>query len=136
MYHGWSDAAIPAPNSIDYYASVVKTMGQRKTDSFLRLFMVPGMQHCGGGPGPNYFGQSGDGKDDDPEHNLYAAIEQWVERGVAPSKIIATKYANDFKPGESPKLTRPLCPYPQIAKYKGTGDKNDAASFVCEPGNK
>jgi len=135
MYHGWSDAAIPAPNSIDYYASVVKTMGQRRTDSFLRLFMVPGMQHCGGGPGPNYFGQDGDDKDDDPEHNVYAAIERWVVTGVAPSRIIATKYANDFKPGEAPKMTRPLCPYPQIAKYKGTGDKNDAANFVCAPGN-
>jgi feruloyl esterase len=75
-------------------------MGRRKTDSFLRLFLVPGMWHCGGGPGPNSFGQGANYSPYDPEHNIYAALEQWVEEGVAPSKIIATKYANDSNPAQ------------------------------------
>jgi feruloyl esterase len=136
LYHGWGDAAIPAPNTIDYYNSVVATMGRHKTNSFLRLFMAPGMQHCGGGPGPNSFGQGANSPPYDSEHNIYTALEQWVEKGVAPSKIIATKYVNDFNPERGVKMTRPLCPYPQVAKYKGTGDTNDAANFVCAPGNK
>ena len=136
MYHGWSDAAIPAPNTIDYYNSVVAALGQRATDTFLRLFMVPGMQHCGGGPGPNSFGQDANAPPHDPEHNIYTALEQWVEKGVAPSKIIATKYVDDSNHAQGVKMTRPLCTYPQIAKYKGAGDTNDAANFVCAPGNK
>ena len=136
MYHGWSDAAIPAPNTIDYYHSVLATLGQRATDTFLRLFMVPGMQHCGGGPGPNSFGQDANAPPHDPEHNIYTALEQWVEKGVAPSKIIATKYVDDSNHAQGVKMTRPLCTYPQIAKYKGAGDTNDAANFVCAPGNK
>jgi len=136
MYHGWDDAAIPAPNTIDYYNSVVATMGQRNTDSFLRLYMAPGMQHCGGGPGPNSFGQGANSPPYDPEHNIYTALEQWVEKDVAPSNITATKYVNDSNPAQGVKMTRPLCPYPQVAKYKGTGDTNDAANFVCAPVNK
>jgi feruloyl esterase len=136
MYHGWGDAAIPAPNSIDYYNSVVATLGQPATDAFLRLFMVPGMQHCGGGPGPNSFGQGANSSPYDPEHNIYTALEQWVEKGVAPSRIVATKYVDDSNPAKGVKMTRPLCTYPQIAKYKGAGDTNDAANFVCAPGNR
>ena len=136
MYHGWGDAAIPAPNSIDYYKSVVAKLGQPAVDTFLRLFMVPGMQHCGGGPGPNSFGQGANFPPHDPEHNIYSALEQWVEKGVAPSKIVATKYVDDSSPTKGAKMTRPLCAYPQIAKYKGTGDTNDAANFVCAPGNR
>ncbi|HEY6292677.1 MAG TPA: tannase/feruloyl esterase family alpha/beta hydrolase [Terriglobia bacterium] len=130
LYHGWSDAAIPAPNSIDYYQSVVKTMGQRDTDSFLRLFMVPGMQHCADGPGPASFGEDGRPVPDDPEHNAYAALEHWVETGAAPSRIVATKFV-DGSPAKGVQMTRPLCPYPQVAKYRGTGDPNQAANFVC-----
>jgi feruloyl esterase len=136
MYHGWGDAAIPAPNTIDYYNSVVAALGQRATDRFLRLFMAPGMQHCGGGPGPNSFGQGANSPPYDPEHNIYTALEQWVEKGVAPSKIIATKYVDDTNQAQGVKMTRPLCTYPQVAKYKGAGDTNDAANFVCAPGNK
>ncbi|HMD99354.1 MAG TPA: tannase/feruloyl esterase family alpha/beta hydrolase [Terriglobia bacterium] len=136
VYHGWADAAIPAPNSINYYASVVAAMGQPDTDSFLRLFMVPGMQHCTDGPGPNSFGQAGSPTPtpDDPDHNAYTALELWVEKGVAPSRIIATKYVDDSNHAKGVKMTRPLCPYPQVAKYKGSGDTNDAANFVCAPG--
>lgn len=136
LYHGWSDAAIPATNTIDYYNSVVAKMGQHETDSFVRLFMAPGMQHCGGGPGPNSFGQWGGDAKSDSGHNIYLALEQWVEKGVAPSSMIATKYMDDGNPARGVKMTRPLCPYPQIAKYKGSGDVNDAANFVCVAGRR
>jgi len=134
MYHGWNDAAIPPVNTIDYYNSVVATVGSHGTEAFLRLFMVPGMQHCAGGPGPNSFGQLGGSTPAGPEHNIFSALEQWVEKGIAPERITATKYVNDPNPAEGIKMTRPLCPYPQIAKYKGTGDTNDAANFACSPG--
>lgn len=134
LYHGWSDAAISPLNSIDYYQSVEAKMGQGNAHSFTRLYMAPGMQHCGGGPGPNVFGEFGGDPDNDPEHNIYVALEKWVEGGAAPSKIIATKYVDDGNRGKGVKMTRPLCPYPQIAKYKGSGDPNDAANFVCAPG--
>jgi len=128
IYHGWNDAAISALNSINYYENVQNKMGKQEADSFLRLFMVPGMQHCGGGPGPDVFGQLGFSSSNDPEHNMYLALEQWVEKGAAPTTVIATKQPGE---GSSVKVTRPLCAYPQVAKYKGSGDTNDAANFVC-----
>ena len=136
LYHGWGDAAIPAPNTIDYYNSLVAKMGRADSDSFVRLYMVAGMQHCGGGPGPNSFGQGADYPPFDSEHNIYTALEQGVEKGQAPAKITATKYLNDSDPTKGIKMTRPLCPYPQVAKYKGSGDVNDAANFVCVVGMK
>src|SRR5215470_5582787 len=124
IYHGWSDAAISALNTIDYYNIVSSAMGQKQTDEFVRLFMVPGMQHCAGGPGVTTFGQLGFGASpSDAQHNIYLALEQWVEKGVAPEKLIAS--------GQAGKLTRPLCPFPQSAKYKGSGETNDAANFSC-----
>jgi feruloyl esterase len=132
LYHGWDDAAIPALNTINYYQSVVAKMGQHDVDAFVRLYMVPGMQHCGGGPGTDSFGAGGAALDD-PQHSATAALVQWVEKDVAPSTIIASKYAGDMSQAS---MTRPLCAYPQSAKYKGTGDTNDAANFVCESGKK
>jgi feruloyl esterase len=130
VYHGWSDAAIPPQNSINYYNNVTSRMGQGSVDAFMRLYMVPGLQHCGGGPGANSFlGEGGRGLGD-PEHDIYAALEQWVEKNVTPTTIIATKYADD-NPAHGVKMTRPLCAYPETARYKGTGDMNDAANFVC-----
>src|SRR5215831_1517290 len=131
LYHGWDDPGIPALNTINYFESVQARMGQRDSDSFMRLFMAPGMAHCGGGPGPNVFGQDGQASSDDPEHNIYRALEQWVEKGLAPEQLIATKYKDDRNPAQGAKMTRPLCAYPKVAKYKGSGDPNDAASFVC-----
>jgi feruloyl esterase len=132
IYHGWSDAAISAFNTIDYYNSVTAAMGAHDAEQFIRVFLVPGMQHCGGGPGPNAFGQQGfSAPQPDAQHNIYAALDQWVEKGSAPERIVATKYANDANPAQGVKMTRPLCPYPQVAKYKGTGDNNDEANFVC-----
>ena len=130
IYHGWNDAAISALNSINYFESVENKLGKSEADSFLRLYMVPGMQHCGGGPGPDIFGQFGMSPVNDAQHNMYMALEQWVEKGEAPSSVIATKESGGGPSAEA-KMTRPLCAYPQAAKYKGTGDTNDAANFVC-----
>jgi feruloyl esterase len=132
IYHGWSDAAISAYNTLDYYNSVIDAMGEKEAASFVRLFMAPGMQHCAGGPGPSSFGQGGPGTGvADPQHNIYSALEQWVEKGVAPERLVATKYVNDMNPAQGVKLTRPLCAYPLRAKYKGSGDPNDEANFDC-----
>jgi hypothetical protein len=130
VYHGWNDPAITALNTIHYYDSVIKKMGQKDADSFVRLYLAPGVQHCGGGPGPDSFGAVGDLKFDDPQRSMDASLEQWVEKGAAPSTIIASKFEGQDR--THAKMTRPLCPYPQAARYKGSGDTNDAGSFVCE----
>ena len=131
LMHGWSDAAIPATNAINYYQSVVKKMGQKESSEFVRLFMVPGMQHCGGGSGPDFFGQGGV-PIGDAQHDMAAALERWVEEGVTPQQIIATKYKSRANPASGVLRTRPLCPYPQTANYKGSGSTDDAANFVCK----
>lgn len=129
LYHGWNDPAISAKNTVEYFNAVETKMG-RAADSFMRLYMAPGVQHCGGGPGPDTFGQGFGATATDPGHNMRLALEQWVEGGQAPSTIIASKFPNDDEAHAS--MTRPLCPYPQTAKYKGRGDTNDAANFSCE----
>ena len=130
VYHGWNDPAISALNTVNYYESVIQTMGQKEVDSFARLYMVPGMQHCGDGPGADSFGQVGNLNFRDPSHSVDASLERWVEKGKAPGTIIASKAAGKGNRGKE--MTRPLCPYPQAAKYKGSGATNDAGSFVCE----
>ena len=92
--------------------------------------MAPGVQHCSGGPGPNRFGQVVIPEQSDARNDMTMALERWVEQGVAPNEIIATKtQANDAK---SPVVrTRPLCPYPQVARYKGKGSTDEAANFSC-----
>ena len=123
LYHGWSDADISPLGTIAYYEQVVALLGEGKdevtalaeTQDFFRLFMVPGMGHCRGGPGPDRF----DG---------LTALEQWVEEAVAPERIIASK----LEDGEVVR-TRPLCPYPQVARWNGTGSTDDAANFACVP---
>ncbi|HEX5483579.1 MAG TPA: tannase/feruloyl esterase family alpha/beta hydrolase [Terriglobia bacterium] len=142
QYHGWADAAIAPMSSIDYYERVLavarrKTGGNalKETQSFYRLFMAPGMEHCGGGPGANVFGNAfgTPPKEDDAQHDVVKALERWVEQGVAPEKIIATKYVDD-KPAKGVARTRPLCPYPEEAQWTGKGSTNDAANFVCRLG--
>lgn len=130
LYHGWNDPAISPLNTIQYYKSVLTAMGAQKASTFLRLYMVPGMQHCMGGPGPTSFGQLGSTTAVGPEHGIYTALEQWVEAGTAPGEIVATKYKG-ATPTTGVQMTRPLCSYPQIAKYKGSGDTNDYQSFTC-----
>jgi feruloyl esterase len=134
MYHGWDDPAITSLSTIDYYQNVLEKMGQKDADSFVRLYMVPGMQHCGGGPGADSFGAVGDLTFDNPQHSLAASLEEWVEKGTAPGTIIASKFEGQDHTHAT--MTRPLCPYPKAAKYKGNGDANDAVNFVCEAGKK
>ena len=115
LYHGWADTNVPTLNTIKYYDSVLKTMGgPSKTSNNVRLFLEPGMGHCGGGEGPNVF-------------DKVATLEQWVEKGKAPEQIIASHSAS----GKVDR-TRPLCPYPQVAQYKGSSSIDDAANFVCK----
>jgi len=130
LYHGWSDAAIPPVNTIDYYQSVVSKMGRKQAGEFVELFMVPGMQHCGGGPGPNDFGAQSPARAD-ADQSMIKSMEQWVEKGTAPAKIIATKYKADGNRASGVARTRPLCPYPMVAKYSGSGSTDDAANFSC-----
>ena len=113
MYHGWNDQLISPFNTINYYNSVAKAMGAANTDDFARLFMAPGMLHCAGGAGPNTF-------------DAVTALEQWVEHGTRPSQLVASHLSNGVAD-----RTRPLCPYPQVAVYKGAGSIDEAASFAC-----
>jgi feruloyl esterase len=114
MYHGWADADVPPEDGVRYYEAVERAMGGREqTTDFFRLFMVPGMAHCAGGPGPNTFDALG-------------ALDRWVEQGKAPESIVAAHLTNGVTD-----RTRPLCPYPQVAKWKGSGSTDDAANFVC-----
>ncbi len=132
LYQGWSDAAIAPTSTIQYYNRVVTAMGSKNSGNSVRLFMVPGMQHCQNGPGPAQFGQSGPGPNTpayDANHSVYKALETWVEQGIAPRQIITTGQV--VEQGSSVTMTRPLCAYPLIAKYKGTGDFNNAANFSC-----
>jgi feruloyl esterase len=140
VYHGWSDAVVPGTEATNYYDSVVAKIGLRETQSFVRLYMVPGMHHSFLGAGANFFGQvdlsrfggrSEDSAPLDEQHNIFTALEDWVEQGRAPDEITATKYVNDLDHSQGVKMTRPLCPYPRFVKYKGSGDTNDAANFIC-----
>jgi feruloyl esterase len=130
LYHGWSDAAIAPYNTVDYYKAVEKKMGSDDARRFIRLFMVPGLQHCSGGRGPDNFGQGGVASGDS-EHNVASALEVWVEQGVAPERIVATKRKNGVGPESAIMRTRPLCAFPLIARYKGSASTDDGANFAC-----
>jgi len=130
-YHGAADPLIPAQNGIDYYEGVVAAQkGLERTQGFFRAFLVPGLYHCAGGPGATAFGSSLPASQLDADHDIVSAVARWVEKGVAPEKIIATKYV-DNSPAKGVAFQRPLCPYPQVAHYKGSGDMNDVNSFAC-----
>jgi feruloyl esterase len=131
MWHGWEDPAISALSAVSYDRQVVRENEDAR--DFFRLFMVPGMLHCGGGPGPNAFGQSlpqAPPLSNAPEHDILSALERWVEDGIPPTRIVAVKYIGD-QPALGIARTRPLCVYPRIAVYKGSGSTDDAASFEC-----
>jgi feruloyl esterase len=112
MYYGWADPALNPIMGVEYYERVLQTMGQGTTD-FFRLFMMPGVFHCGGGVGPDRF-------------DAISILARWVEEGAAPDRIVASK-VQDGKATRS----RPLCPYPLVAKYNGKGSIDDAANFAC-----
>ena len=115
VYHGWADMNIPPEGSVDYYKGLQSTMGKDKVATSVRLFMVPGMFHCRGGVGTDRF---------DPMTSLV----NWVENGIAPDTIPAAQ-ERDGKVVR----TRPLCPYPLVARHSGTGSPDDAANFTCRP---
>src|SRR6516225_3814396 len=112
LYHGWADPGIAPENSVNYYKSVVELAGADATDS-IRLFMVPGMGHCRGGDGTDTFDGIG-------------ALDQWVAAGKAPDQIVASRVRKG-----AIERSRPLCPYLQVARYKGTGSTDDASHFAC-----
>ena len=126
LYHGWADPG-PAPeNTIDYYDAVNKTLGSPSTrpggslgaskqDDWMRLFLMPGVGHCGGGVGPD-------------QADFLGAMERWKEQGVAPGQITATRQAG--RGGQAP-MSRPLCPHPQVARYSGSGSTDEARNFSC-----
>jgi feruloyl esterase len=114
QYHGWNDPQISPASSVQYHERVLEALGGAgKVHGSYRLFMAPGMGHCGGGEGPNNF-------------DMVSSLEQWVEQGRAPDRIIASHSNNNVVD-----RTRPLCPYPEVARYSGTGSTDEAANFAC-----
>ena len=150
MYQGWADPLVAPQDLIDYYLRAAALLGPTSTpgqqshtfaqlQKFFRLFMVPGMNHCAGGPGPNAFGNLVSGAvaapsppSNDAAHNALIALQHWVENGVTPDRIVATKYTDD-QPALGIQMQRPICPYPEIPHYRGMGDTNDARNFDCVP---
>jgi feruloyl esterase len=115
MYHGWADPALSAYSTIDYLEAVAQAVGgPHAASEFVKLFLVPGMQHCSGGPGPNSF-------------DMLSALDDWVARGAAPARIIASHATSGVVD-----RTRPLCVYPQVARYVGSGSIDTADNFRCE----
>jgi feruloyl esterase len=111
LYHGWADPAIQPEHTINYYNSVLAKMNRNQSE-WMELFMVPGMGHCSGGAGPNQI-------------DWMAALESWREKGETPTSIIGKGKIDELP------MTRPICPHPQVATYKGSGDIKDAANFAC-----
>jgi feruloyl esterase len=134
QYHGWNDQTLQPAYSPQYYEQVAKANGGLdKTQDFYRLFMVPGMSHCSGGIGASNFGGVGQQIPPvrDAAHDLQTAMENWVERGTPPTQFIGTKFTDNQAATRTVQYTRPVCLYPAVARYKGTGDPNDAANFAC-----
>jgi hypothetical protein len=127
IYHGGNDRP---QASLDFFSSVSRRMGNDTVGSFLQLYLFPGMGHCGSGDGPNDFGQwlrPGDS----PQNSLYSALEEWVEKGVRPNGVIATKFAIDGDPRSAVLKTRRICPYPRTAGPNRLGGDSAAANYVC-----
>jgi feruloyl esterase len=151
MWQGWTDTTLEPRNSVNYYNSVVAVTGGgldvanpgerdgrgadgrrdalEDTQAFFRHFMAPGVNHCGGGQGPNSsfaYTLGNTAGPNDPDHDILAALDRWVEHGTAPNQLIASHFTNGIAD-----KTRPICAYPKVARYRGTGDPNDPGSFVC-----
>jgi hypothetical protein len=117
LSHGWTDGLIPANNTVAFYEQLNGRLSAKQKQSQLRLFMVPGMNHCSGGEGPSAIDTLG-------------AIDQWAASGTAPNQLIAARTPGGPGP-QQPPMTRPLCPYPAVARYKGEGPTDKAESFAC-----
>jgi feruloyl esterase len=113
LYHGWNDPGVPPLGTVNYYENVVAAVGQSKAATSVRLFMVPGMNHCRGGVGTDEF-------------EPVAPLDAWVTRKTAPESIVAAR-----REAGAVVRTRPLCPFPQVAVYSGAGNSDDAGSFRC-----
>lgn len=113
LSHGWADGLIPAANTAAFYKSMIEKMDPKKAAGSVRLFMLPGVGHCGGGDAPSVT-------------DMLSAIDEWVEKRKAPDRIIARN------PPNQKQMSRPICPYPQIAEYKGSGSTDDADNFECK----
>ena len=113
LYHGWSDPQVTPLNTVDFFNKVLTLHGNDVAGKSVQLYMVPGMNHCQGGPGTDTFDKMG-------------AIEQWLRTGTAPDRIPASHLTNG-----TVDRTRPLCPFGQVAKWNGTGSSDDAANFAC-----
>ena len=113
LSHGWTDGLIPANNTVAFYGKLSAALPAKQSKSQLRLFMVPGMNHCAGGEGPSAF-------------DTLAAIDRWATQGAAPERLIASR-----PPAQQPPMSRPLCPFPLVARYKGQGPADQADSFAC-----
>jgi Tannase and feruloyl esterase len=127
LYHGANDGP---GETVKFFERVLSTMGQKNANEFVRLYIVPEMGHCGGGPVPEFGLRLQPHADS--LHSMVAALEQWVENGVAPNAIIATKYRVDENPASGIVRTRPLCPYPMEARWTGKGSVDEAANYVCD----
>lgn len=130
IYQGWQDPSTNAGPTIDYYTGLADANGGlAKLSGSVRLFMVPGMYHCSGGPGVDVFGGSGHkplANGSDPSRDMLWALISWVEQGVAPQSMVGAK-----NPMGAPGFTRLLCPFPQIARYDGHGPRDHASSYTC-----
>lgn len=126
IYQGWADPLVAAQPTVEYYEAVQDKLGARAQNS-VRLFMIPGVEHCIGGPGTDSFGgNGGDASVVDPQHDMLSALVAWVEEGGAPARIEAAK----IEDGRVTR-TRPLCAWPLVARYDGHGDSNLSSSFAC-----
>jgi hypothetical protein len=124
IFQGWADAAVTPLGTIKYYQNIQQKMGTESAQRFARLFMAPGMMHCGGGPGPNSF-------------DAVASVAKWREKDQAPETIIAMRYAAPTTAGAplgEPLSTRPLCAYPKVAHWIGKGSPDEAKNYVCRSG--
>ena len=137
LWHGWADPALPPQHTIDYFDAVRAALGTENAARMLRLFMVPGVQHCFGGPGANSFGQfTAPPPPADPHADLSAALERWVEEGVPPDELVARHATSpllgalDWRQAD-PHQTRLLCAYPKNAVLKGKGSSAPASSYRC-----
>lgn len=135
IYQGWADPIVPPMQTVAFYNKLSEAAGgPQPAHDFARLFLAPGFGHCFGGPGPNRFDSAGFGGFGPPVrdagHDVFTALSHWVEDGVAPARIVATKFVGD-DPSKGIAMQRPLCPYPQKAWYNGGGDPNIAGNFTC-----
>jgi len=129
VYHGRADDMVPSEGSVNYFDSVLKTLGASRVNDFYRLFMIPSMAHCGRGPGANMLFQSETAPNIplEPNRDMLTALEDWVEKGEAPKAFVVSRVEDN---GQITR-TRLVCPYPSAATYSGTGDPAKAQSWVC-----